>query len=371
MSSKIRKFSSVVSTVVIFSFCLLQSHSYALAEVSTPESPFPIKLLKNFSVIGTVSEVNFSTIKVEEASGSDGTKNMNYVVGYHSPIVENQLYESLSISDVSVGDRVIAQGGIDKSNCDPLCGSPVSMIAKRIIVFSSNVVPNDMLKIETASSTASSTDELNTSTSTESVETFTGKNSSTSDSDVLLNSFDDSATTTDNTILEFSTTTATSTDGDNLVVPKEEDQTIISPSTDISTTSATVTTGIETATTSTISTSSDIGNDSLTPFEDDNSSSTTPIVEGAVSPNDKNRDTAPVSEDPDPIDSGSPIICTPVRDENVVSSESLPEPEPEQEPKPEPRPETSLIPSSSQLISETPSALENVVLPAVDSTTTL
>lgn len=332
MNYKIRAFSGFVSILVMSSFCLLQSHSYALAEVTTPELPIVVKALKNFSVIGVVREINSTNIIVEKANGSDGAKGMSYVVGYHSPIVENQLYENLSISDVSIGDRIIVQGGIDNSN-NNLSGA---IVAKRIIVFSNKIVSDIVLEMDTASSTASSTanstasstDKINTSTSTEDVSS------------------------------ENSTTTVVLKDGDRLVAPEEGDATYATASS--SSELATTSDATETATTSldnNISTSTE-GSiedniiESLEKTENPSSTTTTPNVDGNTNPNDKNKDTTPPKKDPDPVDSNSPIISTPIREDNVVTPECLPEPEPEPELNPvpdSPTPEIISVPESSVL----------------------
>lgn len=346
MNFRVKIFSSFISIVVMSSFCLLQSHSYALAEVATPELPTPVKSLKNFSVIGTVSEIASSYIKLEKANGSDGTKNGNYLVKYHSPMIENQSYESLNISNVSIGDRIIAQGGIDKENIT----SP--MLAKRIIVFSREAVLDNLVKIDNASTTASSTDELNISTSTQ-------------------NELSESTT---------ATTSLVSSDNFDGHILKEEVMLSSATTSSLASTSPlkesmTTTTSFSDSDMSTSTESEEEESELINLVEDENSSSTSSKVDETVNPNDKNNGVNPVNEDPDPIDSGSPIVSTPARDDDsVIPPESLPEPEPESKPEIEPEPDliSPVLPVSEvPIVSEAPLVTDLIVSPNIDLTPVL
>ncbi len=102
----------VFSVVIILATFLLQSHSYALADVATPVTA-PPKILKNFSAIGYVSDIDGVLIKIDKANGSDGVKNTNYSFDFSIAKIENQYYESLNILNIDIGDKIIAQGGLD------------------------------------------------------------------------------------------------------------------------------------------------------------------------------------------------------------------------------------------------------------------
>lgn len=127
MSSTLNILYRTLSVLLISAFCLLQSHSYVLADVETPTMA-PPKILKTFSAIGYVSEIDGVLVRIDKANGSDGSKNVNYSFDYSVAKIENQYYEPLNILNVSVGDKVIAQGGLDGNY----------FIAKRIIVFATN-----------------------------------------------------------------------------------------------------------------------------------------------------------------------------------------------------------------------------------------
>ncbi len=101
----------------------------------------------NFSVSGTVSEVSNTYIVVADANGSlkssDGSYNLN--IDYLKR-VETDKYVPLNISDIVVGDKIIAQG----------VTNGYAFFIKRIVSFTS--IAHDVAKTdENATTTATST----------------------------------------------------------------------------------------------------------------------------------------------------------------------------------------------------------------------
>lgn len=105
----------------------------------------------NFSVMGTVSSVSDSNITVTEAKGSNESNSGSYDLNIkHVQKVETSDYVLLNISDIEVGDKIIAQG---------LTNGSIFFI-KRIVSFTSTA--HDLV-----TATATTTESLASATSTE------------------------------------------------------------------------------------------------------------------------------------------------------------------------------------------------------------
>ncbi len=140
--------------------------------------------LKSFSAIGTVSDLQGSSLTLSNANGSDGQKGTIYTLDISGvDTIETKDYVPLIISDIKIGDNVVVQGSIDGTTIYP----------KRIISFtatSSQAVVVDISDL-TATTTTTATSTVDVATSTPDIATST----------------DEQATTTDDT----ATSTATST----------------------------------------------------------------------------------------------------------------------------------------------------------------
>jgi hypothetical protein len=118
----------------------------------------------NFSILGTVSSISESTIKLTDARGSDDSGKSEYVINIdYLERVETRDYEPLIISDIKVGDIISGQG---------LTNGSVFFI-KRIISFSDAIIVEELPAEEVATTTATTTDEL-----TEEYATTTEENNS-------------------------------------------------------------------------------------------------------------------------------------------------------------------------------------------------
>lgn len=108
---------------------------------------------KNFSAIGTVSEINPSSISIVDAKGSNDKSQTSYTFDT-SPVlkIETKTYVPLTLSDILVGDRIVVQG-LDQDG---------TISIRRIISFtatsSREIIP------DVATSTATTTVETSTTT---------------------------------------------------------------------------------------------------------------------------------------------------------------------------------------------------------------
>jgi len=143
----------------------------------------------NFSAIGIVSEITDSTISLADARGSDNSDTSSYTLDIdYLEKVETNTYDPLIISDIRVGDKVIAQGVTDGS----------SIFIKRIISFTSMV---EVELLETATTTeavatstddtASSTEEITTESTTEESTGTTSSSDSSGDSSSTIETITD------------------------------------------------------------------------------------------------------------------------------------------------------------------------------------
>jgi hypothetical protein len=172
---------------------------------------------ENFSSIGIVSEISESSISLTEARGSDKSGNTTYNLDITNlEKVETNAYTPLIITDIKIGDRIIAQG-LTNGN---------KFFIKRIVSFGGGIdlvtTTDATSTVEVATSTASTTDETATSTTDGAGSSNTNNASTTTDT-----------STTTEIITETATTTATSTE-------------VSTSTTDIATTTASTTTATTT-----------------------------------------------------------------------------------------------------------------------------
>ena len=165
----------------------------------------------NFSVSGTVSEIFDTYIIVTDAKGSlkssDGTYNLN--IDYLKR-VETDKYVTLGISDIVVGDKIVAQG----------VTNGYSFFIKRIVSFTS--IPHNLAVDEnnstttadvvagsatTTSSTSESVAVASTTSTTESTTTASVSGGSAASADAAVGDTASASTST-----SVSTSTDTSTD---------------------------------------------------------------------------------------------------------------------------------------------------------------
>jgi hypothetical protein len=162
----------------------------------------------NFSVSGTVSEVSNTYIVVTDAKGSikssDATYNLN--IDYLKR-VETDKYAPLNISDIVVGDKIIAQG----------VTNGYAFFIKRIVSFTS--IAHDVAKVD-ESATASTTESTSTApvatdtvaTSTTGTSTAAGGTDISTSASTSTNSTEGGGTpTVTPPVADVSTSTSTST----------------------------------------------------------------------------------------------------------------------------------------------------------------
>jgi hypothetical protein len=175
----------------------------------------------NFNAIGVVSGVSDKEITLTDAKGSNSSSDTTYDLNLDYLVkIETSAYTPLNLSDIKVGNKIIAQGLTNNSK----------FFIKRIISFDSiptPIEPKDEVATTTATTTPiddiaiATTTDVGTSTLTEDViEESTGGSSDTA-TPVVTTPVDATSTTTATTTESFSTTTpevistttATTTDG--------------------------------------------------------------------------------------------------------------------------------------------------------------
>ena len=147
--------------------------------------------IKNFSAIGVVSSIDPSSLTISSANGSDNAFTSSYTFDTSAVTkIETSDYHALTMNDIRVGDRVIAQGIRSASSSN-------SIEIHRLIDFNAtSTIPEVYVPVASSTPTiieASSTDDA-TSTATDTTPT------------------DETSTTTD-----ASSTNATSTALDTVV----------------------------------------------------------------------------------------------------------------------------------------------------------
>ena len=143
--------------------------------------------LKAFSAIGTVSDLQGTSLTLSNANGSDGQKGTIYTLDISGvDTIETKDYVPLIISDIKIGDNVVVQGSIDGTTIYP----------KRIISFTATSSQAVVVDISDLTATTTATSTVDVATSTPDTATSTDEQATTTE-----------ATTTDDT----ATSTATST----------------------------------------------------------------------------------------------------------------------------------------------------------------
>jgi hypothetical protein len=152
---------------------------------------------KNFSASGIVFNIDEANLYIDQALGSDDSERKVYTFNLSdNPKIETDKYESVNVSDMQIGSKVVVQGKINGGN----------ITVKRIIYFGS-IIPKETPTISTldiASTTASSTP---TNLPGQAQQTFVEQNS---DGHLPGQEATNTSTTTD-VIANANTTTSTPT----------------------------------------------------------------------------------------------------------------------------------------------------------------
>jgi hypothetical protein len=124
--------------------------------------------------------IDKTNLYIDQVKSSDGTGATNYTFNLlDNPKIETEQYIPLSVSDIQLGSKVVAQGKIDGGN----------ITIKRIIYFGI-VVPQEVTATTTeeiATSTASTTPPLEISSSTDITTTESSKTDSGSQTNMVDN----------------------------------------------------------------------------------------------------------------------------------------------------------------------------------------
>ena len=170
---------------------------WGISNADTLLTPAPKAESKNFSAIGIVSNIATSTLSLQDAKGSDNANQTTYTFDTSTVTkIETKSYIPLTLSDITVGDKVVVQGVDDEG----------SIYIKRIISFSTTTPPT----------VATTTDQVATSTDA----TSTDATSTAPTSPSLIDTIKDAVTnainaitgTTSTSTEDTSTTTASTTD---------------------------------------------------------------------------------------------------------------------------------------------------------------
>ena len=145
----------VIAVVSIIGFAVSKADS-----IITKSHP-----VKNFSAMGTVSEVASTTVSIENAKGSDDKNRTTYI--FDTSLVkkiETKDHISLALTDISVGDKIVVQG----------TDTDGDISIRRIISFSATssksiiatTTDETLIATTTATSTATTTDATSSATTT-------------------------------------------------------------------------------------------------------------------------------------------------------------------------------------------------------------
>lgn len=223
-----------LATLGLLSGFLYTASYAAVANTINRIVPAPRPVFVGVSAVGIVSDIQDTSLTLDQASGSDGDGVTTYVFDATSlQEVEDNYYDPLSSSDIKIGDEVIVQG-IKKDGAN--IAHRIILKVERDPLFSggrSIVMP--IIGSKDLNEEASSTDATSTATSTDLEGTSTATTSS------------DDATTTDAT---STNTTSTSTDLIFSVSGSSGVDTQFASSTKTTTPSVSTTTDTSTATTS-------------------------------------------------------------------------------------------------------------------------
>jgi hypothetical protein len=93
-------------TIIAISSCVIWVVSKADTLQNSQQT-----VIKNWSVLGVVSELSPSIISIIDAHSSDKTGNTSYELNLSTvKRIENSTYVPLQISDINIGDKIVAQG---------------------------------------------------------------------------------------------------------------------------------------------------------------------------------------------------------------------------------------------------------------------
>ena len=163
--------------------------------------------IKNFSAIGVVSSIDSSSITISSASGSDNAFTNTYTFDTSAVTkIETSDYHALTLDNIQVGDRIIAQGIRSASSSN-------SIEIHRLIDFNaSSTIPE--VYVPAASSTptiiATSTDATSTATDTTPTDATTTVDASTTATSTVLDTVVNTVTNAIQNIVN--TVTGSSTD---------------------------------------------------------------------------------------------------------------------------------------------------------------
>ena len=114
-------------------------------------------LIKNFSAMGTVSDIASSTVSIENAKGSDSTEKKSYTFDASNiKTIQTNHYIPLKLSDIQVGDNIIVQG-VDKDG---------DILIRRIISYGTSTATGILTRTKDTPVEATSTVATSTATTT-------------------------------------------------------------------------------------------------------------------------------------------------------------------------------------------------------------
>ncbi len=200
------------SIKIILTIFVVYVFSWTISSIATDDIS---SAHNNFSVVGIVSGIDGEVININNAKGSDKTGADSYQLNIKNiEKIETNKYQTLSLSDIKVGDKIIAQG----------LTNGTTFFIKRLISFA------DVKVVENAISTSTedvSFSDISSSTTDIPVSTIDENTASISNPSTSTDAVVDVSTTTDNvdnattTVINVSTTTdistSTATSTDNIV----------------------------------------------------------------------------------------------------------------------------------------------------------
>ena len=190
---------------------------------------------KNFSAIGTVSDIATTTISIKKAKGSDDSEDTTYTFDTTNANVQNNHFVVMSLSDIKIGDNLLVLGtenngtiqirGIFSYGSQPATGILTKQEINNEVTATSTSTTTDTTL---ATSTASTTDATSTATSSNIIDTIkdaissvvnviTGTTSSTTDATSTSIASTTNTTSTATTSNITSSTTSTSTIVDTVI----------------------------------------------------------------------------------------------------------------------------------------------------------
>ena len=187
--------------VLIIIVVITLSWGIVNADELNPFTPSIEDAKTSFSVIGTVSVIDNTHLIVTNAKGSDDTGESEYNLNIKNlDKVETSKYQTLQLTDLKVGDTVIAQGVTTDS----------VFFITRIILFSSTPLP----VFEEEQTATTTPEEVTSSENTVDVSTTTPEQTATTTPDEVTSSEDNvdvSTTTPEQTATTTETNVATTT----------------------------------------------------------------------------------------------------------------------------------------------------------------